>query len=93
MTDKEIKQRRAELEKRIEEVSMDWKLYDNVHPVRVGELIPDNYYHRQRQFSDALSELHNELQALPRTKARKMTIGAILIVVAGIVWWVWRVLL
>lgn len=83
MKDREIRQRRSQLNDKHKKIVEEWEAYDARYPVEVGAYKPADYDRRQIRFVERLGEVRKELSQLPSTKARK--IGLILVVVALLV--------
>jgi hypothetical protein len=93
MTDREIRERRAQLEKRKHEIHEEWKEYDKKYPVEVGAYKPYDYDRQQLWFAEQLRDLSEELSKLPSTKAEKLGCLAGVLAVLGLAWVVWRYVL
>lgn len=91
MQNQEILRRRAELNAQYEKINREWKSYDERYPVLPGAYKPPDYDSQQARFLERLSEVSNELAALPRTTGEKLRLALIwtglLGVVALLAWW------
>lgn len=93
MTDRQIKERRAELERRSKTIDEEWKAYDAKYPVEVGAFKPADYDRQQLRFLERLQHVDREIAALPKTKASKFGCALLILAVAsGVACMVWRVL-
>ena len=72
MTDKEIIQKREDLQKEYQKVHADWKAYDERYPVIPGREKPFDYDSKQRMFFEGQRELSGQIARLPKTKAEKL---------------------
>lgn len=90
MTDREIRERRAQFEKTKQEIHEEWKAYDKEYPVEVGAYKPYDYDRQQLRFAEQLRAMRNELSNLPTTKAERLGCLAIGLVVIALAWLVWR---
>src|SRR4051794_27930518 len=78
VTDREIRERRTSLERRHEQIVQEWQAYDARYPCEVGAYKPPGYDRQQIAFVDRLSEVGQDLAALPTTKATKLGWAAVI---------------
>jgi hypothetical protein len=91
MKNQEILRRRAELNSQYDKIQREWKSYDEQYPVLPGAYKPSDYDSQQARFLERLSEVSNEIAALPRTTGEKLRLALIWTALFGVVvllvWW------
>lgn len=91
MTDREIRDRRAELEKLSRTINEEWKAYDARYPVEVGAYKPPDYDRQQLRFLERGRDVSKQIADLPTTKKSKVGCALlILAVLCGFAWLVWH---
>ena len=91
MTDREILERRDELNKRFNRICEEWDAYDKRHPVIVGACRPADYDRQQLRFVESLQEIRAEIALLPATKAdtvKRLVLAAVIVAgaIVGLLW-------
>ena len=87
MKDRELRERRAQLQKQRELIVGEWEAYDARYPLEVGAHKPYDYDDQQIGFSDRLSTMDKALAGLPSTKTFKLgCTSVVLALISGLVW-------
>ena len=100
MNDQEITKRRAELEKQRAGIVAKWKQHDRQYlnvadnPAGWGDIQSGQFRDRDREFWERLKAVDKQLEELPRTTGeqlrRVLCLLALVAIVGGAVWLVWR---
>ena len=83
MKNEEIIRKRSELKAYYQQISNEWKMYDQEYPVIPGAYKPADYDYQQRRFLERLREVSNEIGKLPKTTGEIIRLVLIWLIVVG----------